>query len=97
MTTEMVEAAISAFPYPKPTAAKRGRNPKWPYVPVLDYGRFTKQILGRAYSTRGEAVQAAAAAVAQLKQLDDRKLWRVGSRAMRRQFGLPGDISNGVR
>jgi hypothetical protein len=44
----------------KPTAAKRGRNPRFPYVPIIQDGSRTSQIRGFAFATRDEALTFAA-------------------------------------
>lgn len=49
--------AAAECDFGKPSARKSGRNPKWPYVPVIvsPTGRTT-QIRMRAFATRAEAV-----------------------------------------
>jgi hypothetical protein len=61
------------------TAVKRGRNPRWPFVPVIRHatGR-TEQVRGFAYETRDAARQQAAHFIALRKQsLEERLLQRV--------------------
>lgn len=76
----------------KPTAVKRGRNPRWPYVPVIDHGTHTEQIVKRAFATRDEAI-ACAARVIEGRAADlARKLADPRYRALREQYGLPREI-----
>lgn len=94
---EQIEAIVSARNYGKPTAAKRGRNPRWPYVPVIDHSpeigkQRTEQIKKRAYVTREEAV-AYAASVIEARKAHDRQLLKdPRMRAVRRAAGLPEDL-----
>jgi hypothetical protein len=79
------------------TASKRGRNPKWPYVPVITYGddvgrQHTEQILGVAYATREEAIARAQKGLDSARRLLAKKLADPCYRALRRQYGLPEEI-----
>lgn len=93
---EQIATAVEAAAFPTPTARKAGRDPRWPYVPVLVLpgGRgVSQQILGKAFATRTEAVEYAAAVVeadrvSLAKQLADPRM-----RALREQHGLPRDIA----
>lgn len=57
-----------------PGALKRGRNPRWPYVPTYtwqpaDGSRgYSQQIRGKAYATRAEALEYATRYVERLEQ-----------------------------
>ncbi len=75
------------------TAAKRGRHPQFPYVPIIKYatGR-TSQLRGLAYSDR-------AIAVARAQRTIDAERHRIGLemllprfRATREQHGLPREL-----
>lgn len=75
------------------TAAKRGRHPQFPYVPIIKYptGR-TSQLRGLAYSDR-------AIAVARAQRIIDDERRRIGLemllprfRATREQHGLPREL-----
>lgn len=97
---EQIDALLDAYPFGKPSAAKRGRNPRWPYVPIIDFGEQptgihrtrTEQIRGRAFAEREEAVAYAGRVIAARKADMERKLAEPRYRAMREQFGLPRDI-----
>lgn len=60
-----------------PGAVKRGRDPRWPYVPVwtwtpADGSRgYTSQVVGRAFATRAEAVEHARQHLAINGMIDD--------------------------
>lgn len=80
----------------EPSAAKRGRNPRFPYVPVIKITNerefvHTRQLKGLAYETREQAVDRARRAIAgyRIKLADD--LCKPRLRAMREQYGLPRD------
>ncbi len=85
----------------RPSALKRGRNPKWPYVPVILFdgtpdsprGR-QEQILGRAFVTRDEAVEYAAAVIENRRNDLARKLAAPAQRALREWYGLPRELSD---
>jgi hypothetical protein len=78
------------------SAAKRGRNPAFPYVPVIDYGEQkigvhrtrTEQIRARAFATREEAVAYAERVIAAREQELTRKLADPRHRALRQQYGV---------
>ena len=83
----------------KASAAKRGRNPKFPYVPVITFDQLagrdsarSEQIRGRAFATREEAVAYAQKAL-DLRAADlAKKLADPRYRALREQHGLPREI-----
>lgn len=88
------------------TAAKRGRNPALPYVPVIDYteqtaGSFTRthteQILGRAYADRDEAVACAQRVIDNTIAAYAAKLTERGARSLREFEGLPREIERNLR
>lgn len=89
---EQIERAAATAAFGSPTATKRGRNPQWPYVPVIDHGCYTSQIKGLAYATRTEAIDAAKRHVAQCQADLARKLAEPRHRALREQYGLPREI-----
>lgn len=99
--TEQITAAVETADLGTPTAAKRGRNPEWPYVPVIDYraddrphGGFTTQIKGKAFRTRDEAVDYAASHIEAERASLARRLADRGSRALREQYGLPREVES---
>ncbi|MBO2461626.1 hypothetical protein [Actinomadura violacea] len=80
-------------------AAKRGRNPRWPYVPVIDYGpqtgvhaTRTEQIKGRAYDNRADAVACAQRVINARAALHETKLATPRLRALREQHGFPREL-----
>lgn len=97
---QQVEAVVAAFPFGKASAAKRGRNPRFPYVPIIDFGEQetgqyrtrTEQIRRKAFEDRDKAV-AHAQRVIDWRQADmRRKLCEPRYRAFRRQHGLPEEL-----
>jgi hypothetical protein len=80
------------------TAAKRGRNPKYPYVPVIAWKaevapyKHSRQILNRAFVTREEAVAHAQSVIDAERAGLARKLADPRHRALRGQYGLPRDL-----
>jgi hypothetical protein len=73
------------------SARKTGRNPEWPYVPVIitDIGRPSQgQILGRAFKTRAEAIAYAEAHIARARASLESKLAQPRFRALRAQYGI---------
>ena len=83
------------------TASKRGRNPKWPYVPIIIHGddrrsNFhgrSEQIRAKAFETRDEAIDYASRVIAARKADLEQKIKTPRFRALRRQNGLPEEIS----
>lgn len=97
MSGDPFAAAAEAADFGQPAARKTGRDPRWPYVPVIVGGiagqaHQTKQLLGRAFVTRGEAVADAAGHVARLRADLARRLALPQYRALREQHGLPRDL-----
>ena len=83
------------------TAVKRGKNPRWPYVPVVKNtditvwrGQTHNPAKGEAFATREEAI-ARAQAILEARRAADRALFLepLRGRAMRRYHGLPMEIA----
>lgn len=82
------------------SAARRGRNPAFPYVPVIDHtipgddGHTTRteQIRGKAFATRPEAVGYAQRVIDARMATHERGLVTPRYRALREQCGLPRDL-----
>ncbi len=82
----------------RPSARRTGRNPEWPYVPVIitvnEVGTESqKQILGKAFKTRTEAVEYADSVIERwyvdlAKSLADPRY-----RALRQHYGLPRELA----
>jgi hypothetical protein len=83
-------AAVADFG--TPTARKTGRNPRWPYVPVLIVNGRQQQILGYAYATRDGAIASAVDHIVYARADLAVKLADPRYRALREQYGLPREI-----
>lgn len=98
---DVIRETVEALDLGRPSARKSGRDPRWPYVPVLlhddSHGRpghtRQEQLLGVAYETRGEAVAYAEGHLVGLRRDLERKLAMPTGRALREQHGLPRDLS----
>lgn len=95
------EQVAAEFNFGKPSAAKRGNRSEWPYVPVVDYGRQktgpfqrTKQIMGRAFATREEAVAYSEKCIAAWREDLARRLREPRMRALRLHHGLPQEAAD---
>lgn len=79
------------------SARKTGRDPRWPYVPVVahtDSPRgYVKQVMGLAYATRPEAIARAQAHIDALRRRLAGDLATPRMRALREQHGLPREIA----
>lgn len=97
---EQVAAAAEAADFGRPSAVKRGRDKRWPYVPLLLHKTDTgdirqEQILGFAYETWGEAIGKAEAVITKRRAELARKLALPNHRALREQHGLPRELPAG--
>lgn len=90
---QLVDQALASRPDGcKAGAAKRGRNPRFPYVPIVNHGDRTEQIRQHAYRTRPEAVAFAALVIEHRRQVLRDMLIDARMRALRESYGLPRDI-----
>lgn len=97
---EQVAVAVAAANFGRPTAAKRGRNPRYPWVPIIDYGAQdtgvdctrTYQVPARAFATRDEAVAYAERYVDANRARLEHDLRHPRMRALREQHGLPREL-----
>lgn len=87
---QVIEAAEASFG--TPAAVKRGRNPRWPYVPVIRHGHRSAQIQGLAYATAPEALEAAERHIIAERRLMARRLATPRYRALRRYHGLEAEL-----
>ena len=90
------EQAADAADFGTPSARKAGRNPRFPYVPVVKVSPLrptTRQIKGYAYATRNEALAHAERHIANARRTLARQLADPRYRALREQHGLPREIS----
>lgn len=81
------------------SAQKRGRNPVFPYVPVILHQDIRKrgetrqeQILKRAFITREEAVIFAQKVIDARVKHFEKQINSIGCRALREQYGLPREL-----
>lgn len=91
---QLITATVAAIDLGQPSARKSGRNPRWPYVPIVKHGHTTQQILGIAYATREEAVATAARNIEALRASIARKLDDRCYRALRQRYGLPAELAD---
>lgn len=93
---DKVAEIVAALDLGKASARKGGRNPRWPYVPIIVHPDRplspTSQIKGLAFATRGEAVDAAQAHLDRLRAKTAEDLLKPNMRALREHHGLPRDL-----
>lgn len=95
----LVDEAVAKAVVVTPTAAKSGKSPRWPYVPViklnLAVGRAkTQQIRGKAFATREAAISYAARHIERLKERYRHDFLAPERRALRLHYGLPAELPN---
>lgn len=94
-----IEQIVAAKDFGQASARKSGRNPAWPYVPVVihtdECGRRSviNPVRGLAYATRAEAVERAERSIAFWRADLAEKLANPRHRAQRESYGLPREIS----
>lgn len=98
-TPEAIAAAAATADLGIAFAAKRGRNPKWPHVPVIKHttggpsgAGYTQQIKGKAFATRDEAVAYAAKCIDHHRTVLAEQLAMRGCRALREHYGLEREV-----
>ena len=95
--TEQAERAAAAADFGQPGALKRGRDQRWPYVPVIIWPERVhgaqQQIKGLAFASRDEALAYAQHAIDAQRDLLRRTLTSPRHRALRVQYGLPAELS----
>lgn len=88
-----VDRVVDALDLGTPSAVKRGRNPDFPYVPIIKHGERTENPMkGFAYATREEAVAAAEHHLAALREATKVKVKTTRYRALREHHGLPREL-----
>lgn len=92
MSPKEIEEAVTKLVIGEATAVKRGRDPRWPYVPVIRYPTHTMQLRNRAFATASEAKDCAATALENLRDLRRQQLLMPGQRALRESVGLPREV-----
>lgn len=100
---ERIDEIVASQRWGSPSAAKRGRNPQWPYVPVIAFEerRYrdgferarTEQIRGLAFATRAEAVERAAQHIEFRKATFREQFSKPNYRAHRSYWGMPCDLA----
>jgi hypothetical protein len=93
----MAAEAVAAHPerFGTASAAKRGRNPRWPYVPVVKSATgSTSQVLSLAYATRQEALDKAQAHIDHLKTMTINRMADPSHRALRAWYGLARELDD---
>lgn len=93
MTTPTPRSVAGAADFGTPRARKTGRDPRFPYVPVivLPTGQQS-QVLGLAFTTRDDALHAAKMHIAAQRDSLAAKLGDPRFRALREQHGMPRDL-----
>lgn len=96
---DAITRVVATVDFGTPSAAKRGRNPKFPYVPIVKHTEggpsgngWTHQLLGLAYVTREEAVERAQKHIDAARASLARQLTEPRMRALRESYGLPREI-----
>lgn len=89
---EQIKAVLDRMDFGTATAAKRGRDPAWPYVPIIQYAKFTKQVRNRAFTTRQAAIDCAQGVVDKARETAGTQFKTPRYRAFRQQWGLPTEI-----
>jgi hypothetical protein len=95
--TEQIAKAAALANFGVASAAKRGRNAKWPYVPIVIHNDCcrptTVQIVGVAYATREEALARAQRHIDGCRSDLAKKLADPRMRALREQYGFPREVA----
>jgi hypothetical protein len=88
-----IEQVVADTNFGVASARKRGNDPRFPYVPVIEHGeRTANPIRGRAYATREEAVSSAERAIERRRQALAEQLAAPRYRALREAYGLPREL-----
>ena len=97
---QAIEKLVAEQKFGRANAVKRGRNPKYPWVPIIDYGEQTQgvhttrteQIRKLAFAEREDAVNAAQKVIDARRDKFRHDLLEPRMRALRQQYNLPRDI-----
>lgn len=89
---DQIAAIVAAGDFGTASANKRGRNPNWPYVPIVMHGQRSEQIVAKAFATRPEAIAYAQAVIDARRDILAQKLADPRYRALREQHGLPREL-----
>lgn len=95
---DIIQDVVSNIDFGRASARKRGSNPKFPYVPVVEtVGSRTvtrNPALGRAYATREEAISVAQRTIDRQREILTKDLGDRRHRALRQHHGLPREIED---
>lgn len=96
---DLIAAAAAAADFGTPSARKAGRNPRWPYLPMVVTTAIngrpeTTIIRKRAFATREEAVAFATRHIDSMRDSLARRLADPRERALREYYGLPRDLTD---
>lgn len=92
---QAIQEAAAAADFGVASARKRGRNPEFPYVPVIEHQngqRTANPVKGLAFATRAEAVAQAQRQIDAQRAALATKLGERRYRALREQYGLPREL-----
>ncbi len=96
---EAIDRVVASSDFGVASAAKRGRNPKFPYVPIVKFNDggpsgigHTSQVLAKAFVTRDEAIAHAQKVIDAERRAFARRLAMPNHRAEREHYGLPREI-----
>lgn len=95
-----VAAAVAAECFGRATARRSGRDPRWPWVAVIDHGtqatgvhaQYTETVRGKAFVDRDAAVACAERVIAARRAILAGKLLDARYRSLREQYGLPREL-----
>ena len=98
---QLAERTAAGADLGQPGARKSGRDPRWPYVPLVQYTGtvvspkpFVSQIPRRAFATRAQALAYAYDHIERHRAELARKLADPRYGALRQQYGLPRELGS---
>lgn len=89
---DQIDAVLQRMDLGEAIARKVGRDPVWPYVPIIKYKAHTKQIMNRAFTTREAAIECAQQVIDKQREANRVMFLTPRYRAFRQQWGLPENI-----
>jgi hypothetical protein len=97
--TDRILEIVDGLDMGTPSARKTGRDPRWPYVPVIIHqggvsvvGTRQEQIVRRAFETRDEAIEYADRVIIARRAHLANQMAQPQNRALREHHGLPREI-----
>ena len=97
MNAQAIREVVAAVDFGTASAAKRGSNPAFPYVPIIvrpGGERTANPAKGLAFATREEAIAQAQRQIDVQRADLTAKLGERRYRALREQHGLPRELEN---